>query len=245
VVNRPEATQQECIVFMPMLAGYERIRDTVKCAIERSGLAMRRLEVALTDAEWQWWLIANLPSASFAVVDVTDHNPFVMYELGLAHNRLLPALLIVDSRNERVPATVLGSPFLPYDGLAPHTCLDALAAWIADAAAACRALPLAAVGSGDGCRHDVAVDLLQQFRHQSAMTVEAVSRDEFTTRMRVAEGRGELPAPDGDGRRLALRLLPRIIRHSDDVQVMSAVWQWTGVCGLPAAAVNGQGLPSW
>jgi hypothetical protein len=238
-----EAGQQECIVFMPMLAGYERIRDTVKCAIERSGLAMRRLEVALTDAEWQWWLIANLPSAALAVVDVTDHNPFVMYELGLAHNRLLPALLIVDARNERVPATVLGSPFLPYDGRAPDTALGALSSWIVETAAACRARPEQMLPIDDDRGYEIAVSFLQDFRGRSALSVEAVSREEFVTRMRVAEGRGELVAPAAGG--LALQLLPRIIRHADDVHVMSAVRQWARACASAAAAASEPAVRRW
>ena len=230
---------------MPMLAGYERIRDTVKGAIDRSGLAMRRLEVALTDAEWQWWLIANLPAAALAVVDVTDHNPFVMYELGLAHNRLLPALLIVDDRNERVPATVLGSPFLSYDGRAPHTALDELSSWVVETAAACHEQPDQTVRIDDGSRYDIAVNLLEDFRRGAPLSVEAVSRDEFATRMRVAEGRGEVVAPAAAGERLALQLLPRIIRHSDDVRAMRAVRQWIRTSASTVAAAGGQAVRSW
>ena len=228
---------------MPMLPGYEPIRETVKRAIERSGIVMRRLEVALTDAEWQFWLIATLPSASFAVVDVTDHNPFVMYELGLAHNRLLPSLLIVDARNERVPATVLGSPFLPYDGTAPHTCLEALARWIGATALACRAPAengQARIDSGSS--FETALHLLERFRPHSPTGVEAVSREEFTTRMLVAEGRGDVIPPAADAERLAIHLLPRLIRHTDDVAVMRAVQQWIGSGSLLPAVSP---VPRW
>ena len=115
---------------MPMLAGYERVRDAVARAVAGAGVSLRRLEQALPDAEWQCWLVHSIRTASFVVADVTDHNPFVMYELGLAHGRELPTLLIVDSKHERIPATVLGSPFLTYNNCDLDRFEEELTAWI-------------------------------------------------------------------------------------------------------------------
>jgi hypothetical protein len=90
----------ECLVFMPMLEGYERIRAVVASAVKGSGALMSRLETALPDSEWQYWLLDAVERADLLLVDVTDHNPFVMYELGLAHHRMLPAIFIVNQAND-------------------------------------------------------------------------------------------------------------------------------------------------
>ena len=220
---------RDCIVLMPMLAGYEEIRDTVAKAIADAGLQMKRLELGLTDPEWQWWLLANLPSAACALVDITDHNPFVMYELGLTHSRRLPTLLIVDARNERVPATVLGTPFVPYDGTRLGSYRQTLASWLALVA------ETSAHGSFNATAtrtfeldesYLLASRLLDRFSQDVGLPVEAVTRDEFETRLMVAEGRGEAWPRSGHPRLLAFQLLPRIVRAADEVRIMAALVEW-------------------
>ena len=214
---------------MPMLAGYEAIRATVADAIGDAGLRMTRLEEVLPDPEWQWWLLAAMPSAVCGLVDITDHNPFVMYELGLAHSRRLPTLLIVDARNERVSATVLGTPFLPYDRARLDSYRPTLTAWLrilADSSAA--GSPNAAEGQllDSAQSYSIASRLLGRFKEHVGEPIDAVSRAEFDTRLLVAEGRGECSPRSLNQRVLAFHLLPRIIRAADEVRIMSAVVDW-------------------
>jgi hypothetical protein len=214
---------------MPMLAGYESIREVVARAIAAGGASMRRLEHALPDAEWQCWLIESVHRAQFVLADMTDHNPFVMYELGLAHTRRLPTLLMVDSRNERIPATVLGTPFLTYDNRDLGRFEAELARRIAIAVderrrPAARKLCLRLAGDRP---YERALDLLRAFLAEARVEAEAVSHYEFATRLTVAEGRGDSLPAGSNGQRVAWYLLPRIIRDSDRTRIMQAIEAWS------------------
>jgi hypothetical protein len=208
------ADSKSCVVFMPMLAGFEAPRAGVARGVRASGMVMLRLEELMPDAEWQQWLIHTLPRASVVLADVTDHNPFVMYELGLAHARRLPTLLIVDSRNKRVSATVLGTPFLPYD-------IDDLAAFERKLATAIARL---VTGSTYSPSYEYALSLAESFSAATGLEVDTVSRREFATRLDVATQRGDLPLT-GSGQ--VLYLLARAVKNADDVGLMRLLWEWS------------------
>jgi hypothetical protein len=99
---------------MPMLVGFEAIRATVACAVGMAGFEMCRLEQELEDSAWHLWLLDSVEQADVALVDVTGHNPYVMYELGYVHRAHVPASLIVEARDERASASVRGCVCLPY-----------------------------------------------------------------------------------------------------------------------------------
>lgn len=227
-----------CLVFMPMLVGYETIRATVAQSISAGGAVMLRLEEVLLDAEWQLWLVDVLPRASFVLVDLTDHNPFVMYELGLAHSRQLPALMIVDTRNERVSATVLGTPFLPYDTADLPTFERHLADRVAEYVAECAVLDMAPAvppaGSNTGplasaSPYEHAVALLDDFTTAAGFDVEPVDSTEFETRLRVAQARGDRLPASATPARVAVHLLARVVPDADCVVLMRKLREWVRV----------------
>lgn len=201
---------RQCAVFMPMLPGYEGIRAAVAEGIRAGGTGMLRLEELLADADWQHWLVRTLARASVVLADLTDHNPFVMYELGLAHARGIPALLIVDSRTETVTPTVLGTPFLPYS-------VDHLPVFAEELAAAL-VEPKARPEITDPFGY--ARELAAAFAAETGLTVDTVSPTEFATRLAVAADRG-------DPCRTELALLARIVRSAGDVRLMRSLWTWS------------------
>jgi len=212
------AGQAHCVVFMPMLAGFEGIRASVARGVRASGTVMLRLEEVLADADWQYWLIRTVPQASVVLADVTDHNPFVMYELGLAHARRIPTLLIVDSRNERVSATVLGTPFIPY-------AVNDLEAFENELAKAIEELVSNPTITPDiSHSYEYALALAEGFATATGLPVDTISLDEFTTRLDVATDRGDL-CPAGTWK--DLYLLARTVRHADDVQLMRSLRNWS------------------
>jgi hypothetical protein len=80
---------------------------------------MRRLEGEIPDSAWHLWLLDSIGAADLALVDLTGHNPFVMYEQGNINNRQIPTGFIVNAADRRVPATVRGAAFIPYGTGAP------------------------------------------------------------------------------------------------------------------------------
>jgi hypothetical protein len=222
----------ECLVLMPMLAGYEGVRAVVARAVAAAGASMSRLEEILPDPDWQYWLVEAVSRADLVLADVTDHNAFVMYELGLAHQRGLPAVLIVSERNERVPATVLGSPFLPYDGEHLDRFEDELAAAIEAVAGQLPASGAEALGTpsaGAIARwYEEALGLLALFNAETSVPAEAVAPEEFAVRLRVASRRGAHPPSRGGDASLPWYLLPRVIRDADRVETMRRLVEWVG-----------------
>lgn len=222
----------ECLVIMPMLEGYEGIRAAVARAVKASGVSMCRLEEVLPDPEWQLWLAEAVSRAELVLADLTDHNPFVMYELGLVHHKRLPTLLIVNQRNERVPATVLGSPFLPYDDrdLDPfeEELAKAVESALEDLSTSSDIDPTALYDATIAHWHEWTTELLAKFRSETSVVAKPVSLVEFTTRLRVAVCRGANPPRRESSVRLAWYLLPRLIQDADDVATMRSLGTWVG-----------------
>ena len=209
-----------CAVFMPMLPGYEEIRAAVQRAIELAGAVMRRLEDLLPDAEWQLWVTRSVETADIVLADVTDNNPFVMYELGVAHAHRTPTLLIINRRNGTVPATVKGSFFLSYSD-------DHLQEFVSRLACAIRRnlrlswhsdlkMPAAEL-------YSKTLRLLASRPAHFTMDLEPVTVDEFSTFIEVGLRRGEIPVLDRDMRNAADILLARLVNGSDSCKVMDLI----------------------
>jgi hypothetical protein len=216
-----------CVVFMPMLLGYEGIRAAVRQAVELSGAAMRRLEDLLPDPEWQLWVTREIETADLVVADVTDNNAFVMYELGVAHAHRTPTLLIMNRRNGSIPATVKGSYFISYDD-------DALAEFVPRLAGAIRhtqrfcwnpepVVPACEI-------YTRGLTLLEDVWQQTGTELQAVSVSEFATFIDVARQRGEIPALDGDWGYVSGVLLARLVLGSDSCQVMDVIERYVNIC---------------
>jgi hypothetical protein len=219
-----------CLVLMPMLERYEAVRAVVARAIATAGAYMCRLEAVMEDADWQHWLLVSVARANFALVDVTDNNPFVMYELGLTHQRGIPVTLIVNGANERIPATVRGTPFLPYDSNDMALFANSLVALLQDMIQGLQpestyTAPCALADLYTDYYNE-ALELIALFGAASSASVHPVSRSEFCTRLIVAEHRGDRMPGDGNPRQVARYLLARIISNSDDVRLMRATEGW-------------------
>jgi hypothetical protein len=215
---------------MPMLEGYETIRGVIAKAIAIAGAHMWRLEEAMEDADWQHWLAKSVLRADLVLADVTDNNPFVMYELGLVHNRDLPIALVVNSANKQVPATVRGTPFLAYDYEDLAGFERSLVALLGDVIQDLKADKPNVIACSETDRysayHKHALKLVELLRAESSIAVNPVSQSEFFTRLSVAEHRGDWIPDSRNKRQIARYLLARMIGNSDEVKVMQSVQEW-------------------
>jgi len=103
------ARRPVCLVLMPMYTGFEEIRACVARVLDSAGLEMRRLEKEIGDSAWHLWLLDSAQEPDMVLVDLTDNNPFVMYELGYVHYRRLPIVFIMNASEQRMPAMVRGA----------------------------------------------------------------------------------------------------------------------------------------
>jgi hypothetical protein len=224
---------------MPMYAGFEEVRAKVAAAVALAGFEMCRLEVEIADSAWHLWLLDAVERADAVLVDLTDHNPFVMYELGYAHRRQLPTTFIVRAGEERVPATVRGAVCIPYgDGCEgfERTLVDELLQTrravahrqrvvVSGSAAAAPSSPIT-----DAEIHGLylaAAALAEEIGRAIPRPFAAVDEHEFRARLTVAVRRGApdpRTLPPGAATRALLSLF---FEHSDRVDVMRTIGEWS------------------
>ncbi len=208
---------------MPMFPEFAEVRSVVADAIESAGATMSRLDVVLPDPEWQEWLIQAIERADFFLADLTDHSPFVTYELGLAHSRRLPSVLIVNAHNDTIPATVRGTSFLVYDDSSLErfgteliteiqATINAMAEPVLEEATSRAALL---------STYRKAREELESLR-AAGLDVQPVGQDEFCTRMAVAWARGDQVSPWCSSVS-SMTVLARLIADSDRVEVMASL----------------------
>jgi hypothetical protein len=211
-----------CLVFMPMLAGFEGARARVARAVALAGFEMLRLEAEVEDSAWHTWLLDALEQAHVVLADLTEHNAYVMYELGCAHLRRLPVSYVVDARDGRITSSVRGCAFVPYGDDQPG--------FEAMVAGDIRQLPRAA---GDW-QPAPAIDAMLREADALADTFERSQRRAFArvpapifaARAAVAARRGH-----PDPRRMAApyrarQLLAWRLGESERVDVMQALGGW-------------------
>jgi hypothetical protein len=212
--------RRACMVLMPMLPGFETIRASVARAVQAAGFEMLRLEAEIEDSAWHLWLLDALERAEVALVDLTGHNAYVMYELGCVHQRRLPVSYIVNAGEGQISASVRGCACTPYGD--SHVTLEAA---VADDL---RQLDGAAAGDwqpGDSLLHE-ADELADAFDRAQGRPFPRVSASVFASRLAVAARRGQ-----PDPRRLVAHsrarfLLAARLAESERVGVMQALGGW-------------------
>lgn len=222
-----------CLALMPMYAGFEQARAAVAAALARSGVTMHRLEVEIADSAWHRWLLDAAHASDLVLADLTGHNPFVMYELGYAHARRLPAVYIVDAAEERIPATVRGAACIAYsDGQLEDHLVDDVGALLVATSRPTRAQANA------GRLFRLAGTVADRIDHGLGDRLARVDASEFRVRLAVAVERGApdpaaLPRPAQD--RCLLSLL---LADSDRVDVMKVISARTSEPGAGRPAIG-------
>lgn len=103
--------RRKCVVIMPFAEEYARCYgEAIKPAIESSGFTPVRSDELNLVGNVMEVLRAALNSAALAVAVITDSNPNVMYEVGLAHALGKPVILLCLAKPGREHF-----PDLPYD----------------------------------------------------------------------------------------------------------------------------------
>lgn len=140
----PQKKKDLCFVIMPFGGWFDNYYESIyRPAVEASGLAVKR-----TDDLYRPGTIVNdiwslTKKARILLADLTDKNPNVFYELGLAHALAKPVILVTDSMDD-VPFDLRPLRVLEYNKNMPAWG-DLLRADITKAAKELLASPLEAV----------------------------------------------------------------------------------------------------
>ncbi len=224
MINDSASGPARVLVLIPMLPGYERVRQAVAQAIEGAGLELVWLEELLEDWQWLDWLYASVRRCDLVVANPSRHNAFVMYELGVARADAPPTLVVLDDEDSQLSGSLDGSPFLPYSSTDTDGFSDRLRADLSLLARAARGRAGAAPDPAQYYRE--AVTLLSRFCRATSCNLEKVDEGAFAARLRHSLNHGTF-LPSLVGTRLGeAALLAAVVRSSRMVDTMTAIRGW-------------------
>lgn len=94
-----------------------RIRDAIRCVLDDAGV-----DYHLEDnfelppgSDWASTINQEINRSDFFIVDISGHDPNVMYEIGLAHGLRKPTILITNDVNAASPLVLADFFQLIYD----------------------------------------------------------------------------------------------------------------------------------
>jgi hypothetical protein len=104
-----------CLIIAPFDASGKRVQDTIRRALEEIGVNVARIDDLQAGALLARAITEAIDSSDFIVVDVSRHNPNVLYELGYAHGIKKPTILIASDDAHKLPTDLMGYLYIAYD----------------------------------------------------------------------------------------------------------------------------------
>jgi hypothetical protein len=212
------------LVLMPMLPGYEAVRETVAAAVADAKLEIVWLKELLEDWEWLDWLYASVRQCDLILADPSKHNAFVMYELGVARVNARPTLIVLDCEDSQLSGSLDGSPFLLYSKDELDIFSDQLRADLSILARV--AVTQTRSELNPAAFYCNAVNLLKCFTAETGQSVEVVDEDAFTARLSHSMRHGTFISSLAGTSLGEAALLAALIRSSRMVGTMTAIREW-------------------
>lgn len=159
----------------------------------------------------------QIVEADLLLGDVTDGNPNVLYEIGLAHAFGKPVIFLTQQDPAAAPVDVRQFDFIHYDLQRHEEFLGKLD----------NAVHNVFVGKYRTL-YDVATELLKQFNLGTGSTYTAASLEDFQARVMRVEQSQHIP-PVSESEQFAEFLLPKILGEATDVTIMRKVMEWVTI----------------
>jgi hypothetical protein len=106
--NPPAVVGGRCFVAMPFSVGFSKeVIDTIKSALKKFDIECHRADEVIRGGEVMTDVLNGLATAELVIVDLTERNPNVFYELGIAHTtRCVESVWLLTQHMENVPFDV-------------------------------------------------------------------------------------------------------------------------------------------
>ncbi len=110
-----ESEKQKCFLSIPYAKKFEQVRKTIIRSLEIVGIAPMRDEFLFGFSVEE--AISNIISqADFVIADLTDSNPNIFYEIGLARAKNKRIILLIEQdKLHNVPSDLKGLLFITYE----------------------------------------------------------------------------------------------------------------------------------
>jgi nucleoside 2-deoxyribosyltransferase len=127
-VDLLESSSSLCFVMMPTRRESESIYWTlIRPATENVGLVPLRADQIFTPGSIMEQIRAAIRESRVCIADVTNDNPNVLYELGLAEAFGKPVILIAQTGSQR-PFDIAGNRYIAFDPTDPRKSIDEVTA---------------------------------------------------------------------------------------------------------------------
>src|SRR5689334_2479581 len=124
----------------------------------------------------------QIVKADLIIADVSDRNPNVLYEVGLAHALGKPVLFLTQQEPEQAPVDIRQFEFIRYDLARHEEFLARLGTAVRDA-----------FGAGYQDLYEQAKRLLERFNRETGLNCKAATPEEFQARVMKGEQTGGIP----------------------------------------------------
>jgi hypothetical protein len=183
---------------------------------EAFGIAVERGDARVLTKPLMEKIRDQILRADLIIGDVTDNNPNVFYELGLAHANGKAVIFLTQNPPQNAPVDIRQFEFIEYD-LSQHVELlgkidNAVQAFF---------------GGSYGELFEEARILLQKFNADTGLGCAQSSIEEFQAKVMRGEQTGGMPPPEEEALR-AQFLLPKVIGDFTDPVVIRKYTAWIG-----------------
>ncbi|MDO8873664.1 MAG: hypothetical protein Q7V05_13190 [Methanoregula sp.] len=157
-------------------------------------------------------IINHIQKADLIIVDCSEGNPNVMFELGITYKSNKDVIYI--TKNDDLPSDLKQIDFISYGNNKPKEFLELIE----------NALKQALTGKYD-ILYEKGKNLQKQFNNNTKLTTDTNSKEKFIELIETARETQRIPDINEE---YALKqfLLPRIIQNSEDNAIMDKIVKW-------------------
>lgn len=111
------ASKIKSLIIVPFDDDWKDIQDTIKQALEKMGVEPLSVdEIVEPGAAWANKVNDAIRESDFIFIDLSKQNPFVIYELGIAHGLRKPTFLMLSTKSKHgLPSYLAGNQYIAYD----------------------------------------------------------------------------------------------------------------------------------
>jgi hypothetical protein len=104
------------VVIAPFDSRADGVVDAARRALTNIGVDVFSFDDLSGGSAWGTAILDAITVSDFVVVDITEQNPNVFYELGIAHAMRKPTILMAMSESgRRIPSDLAGFDYIVYD----------------------------------------------------------------------------------------------------------------------------------
>ena len=113
---KQKINEKMCFIIMPFKAEKKEVYETIKRAVQACGLNYDRSDELKKSSLFINKIISSITSAYYLIVDISDLNANVLYELGIAHTlRDADRVLILKDTETECPSDLKHINYFSYD----------------------------------------------------------------------------------------------------------------------------------